>query len=638
MYCLHSKQGKISNFLRILVLQRLRNVKAIATLHEARTLKYFTECEDLAAKLENEDFTPESLAVLSHLLEQLSPILEQLTTASAKSDLPVELELEEIKDTWRRCPFPIRRFVFEKGLFHNTVRKHATSPEIRWGFTWALILAQKNQTYSTALRSLLGLLLRFHRSATTRMDALSAMRITPSRPQVEKILTRLRPHDDLIQQGMFLTFSMDNHQQYRSPGMHQLMGKGNSMVHSLSLVVKANPLVDLDLSREPKAFEASFFQASNKEKHHFQDSVSQFTIFSVAVAVLEWDLGPITPPPALITSLEGEEQEREEQEDREQAEEDTEENPLVDPPDAEVDGEDAVAANVDDDDDDGSLSEGSDDPDEPERALPRIFTISESPPFNLLDRAAHDMHSTEQVSFTGKSFTKMLPQLLGKADDPQAVREALEKFKQEKLSTGQDLIFVMVDEKLHEACLKIVKASPGEFSGFIFVLDPFHLGWNMDKVRTPKSSLSPPLFFVSHFDICFRQSSTSSPLLASRSSLLPLALSARHSTSTSKSATMFAGVITSWSSVRRLFWLKPFLSSWPRLGEKRTPEPSSRLTLKSSRPSSGNGKMNTPSGSRSTRINHQGSRCGCSLSSAWRYPMPAGGVREPVTGPSLWPP
>jgi len=107
-------------------------------------LKYFTECEDLAAKLANEDFTPESLAVLSHLLEQLSPIPEKLTTASLKSDPPIELELEEIKDTWRRCPFPIRRFVFEKGLFNNTVRKHATSPDLRWG-----------------------------------LDALSAMRITP---------------------------------------------------------------------------------------------------------------------------------------------------------------------------------------------------------------------------------------------------------------------------------------------------------------------------------------------------------------------------------------------------------------------------------------------------------------------------
>jgi len=71
--------------------------------------------------------------------------------------------------------------------------------------------------------------------------------------------------------------------------------------------------------------------------------------------------------------------------------------PLVDPPDAEVDGEDAAAAAAaaaaaddDDDDDDGSLSAVM-----TLMSLREILTISESPQFNLLDRAAHNLHSTE---------------------------------------------------------------------------------------------------------------------------------------------------------------------------------------------------------------------------------------------------
>jgi hypothetical protein len=77
---------------------------------------------------------------------------------------------------------------------------------------------------------------------------------------------------------------------------------------------------------------------------------------------------------------------------------------------------------------------------------------------------------------------RVLPQLLEVSEDPNTVLQVLSDFRQEMEGAAQTKAFVMCDEKLFEICQKLKKRSQVETAPFIFLLDPFHFGWNMEKV------------------------------------------------------------------------------------------------------------------------------------------------------------
>jgi len=99
----------------------------------------------------------------------------------------------------------------------------------------------------------------------------------------------------------------------------------------------------------------------------------------------------------------------------------------------------------------------------------------------LPEEADAHLEENSPVTYAGKSCLRMMDQLLGKSEDPEMVKAVLNSFLKEIDQCGQQHSFVMCDEKLYTISLRLQQKFES-YSKFTFLLDPFHLGWNLEKV------------------------------------------------------------------------------------------------------------------------------------------------------------
>jgi hypothetical protein len=198
-------------------------------------------------------FSADELAAITYWLKKLAPHLASLALFSFSTLDDDDFSVESVTNIWSKCPFPIREYIFENGpflspfcrliplftflllllclfflrlgLLKNTTRGSATDSNLRLSFLWSLVGKNRSIHTSTPILQLLGLVMQFHQSADVRQQVLSKLRLSPSRPTVNKILAEVAESETVpLPQGWSWAFAFDNHQQKRSMGSHHLQG------------------------------------------------------------------------------------------------------------------------------------------------------------------------------------------------------------------------------------------------------------------------------------------------------------------------------------------------------------------------------------------------------------------------------
>jgi len=465
-------------------LERLRGISVPRYFSKIEDRSYVPECRILAQRLNADGITEEYLACLCSLLSDIAPHLDLLTDAASRLETQDPLDAQVLQSSWLSCPVPIREFIFEKGLLKNTSRDPKSS--LRLGFLWNLVLRNKSSNNIPSLAYLLGLYMRLGRSQTEKLAVLSKLRVCPSKTTLDLGLPGIsQAAADEPLPGAYAIFSFDNHQQQFSMtgGAKDLIriNMAHSVTRSVRYVPSLPPRIPVE-AIEPLGEHC--FKANSKEKAQLKHANLCFLSFASSVLHLNLDQHGLPPELLLGEGLDeflqsgGEEEEEEEDEDQEGP---YRESRTIDPSLAIEDLLEQPEASPQD-----QQSRR-----QPVSSLPPIY------PFPKMDDWPDEekvmtpedadafVEDPMELKFSGKSVLKMMPQLLGRSEDPEMVRTVLNSIVREMDRLNQPHAFVMCDEKLYTLCLKLCKRAP-QFSQLTFLLDPFHLGWNIEKVRLIK--------------------------------------------------------------------------------------------------------------------------------------------------------
>jgi len=454
------------------------------------------ECEALAEKWGEEEISTEYLACLCSLLADISPHLQTLMEASCKRMVGDPFDAETLRGTWSSCPFPIREFIFERGLLKNTSRDVDAS--LRLGFLWDLVLRNQSSSNFPGLSFLLGLYMRLGRSHTEKMVVLSKLRICPSKTTMDRALPSISRNVEAASPlNSIPVFAFDNHQQqFSMSGGARDLTRSN-MAHSVTRSVRYVPLLPpaVSLDEELPPLSMGSFKANKKERAQIRACNQQFFLYASG---LHFSPGRELPPELSLGSgleeIMEENQQAQDQEEGEVEEEEEEEEG------EEEEGGESCSAQVVDPAlpiEDCVLQKEGNHPGEKEKSpLMPLFSPPDMDEWEVDEKilipeeADAYLEENAAITFAGKSHLRMMDQLLGKSEDPEMVKSVLYSFLGEMQKFGQSHAFVMCDEKLFTICLSL-QPKNRDFTKFTFLLDPFHLGWNLEKVSFPFSLLFP---------------------------------------------------------------------------------------------------------------------------------------------------
>jgi len=481
--------------LRPLGLEKLRGIRVPQYLSKVSDRSYYRECQSLAEKLRlgdregvqesaqedldelEEEVTAEYLACLCSVLADLSPHLSFLVKRSKGYQPENPFNMEDLENAWDFCPYPIREFIFDKGLLRNTSPEG--SDRLRLGFFWHLVLRNQSSHNYQGFPLLLGLFMRLGRSQTEKLNVLSKLRVCPSKSTLDAILPKILTQTDLqVPEGSLAVFAFDNHQQQLSmSGAARNLTRSN-MVHSVTRSIRYLPdLPPGNMSQlDQQQLSLSSFRSSPKELAQIREANRQFTSFAAAAFRERGKQARFPPEIQLSGPIEEiqpttSEDEDDEEDEPEEDERSAEENPTFDPS---FPVEEVLVRLPRRQNQNSSLP--------PLYSRPSTQGWPEEQRVLFPEEADLLLPDDQPIKFTGKSLLKMMPQLLGRSEDPEMVKSTLRSFLAEMDERKQAKAFVMCDEKLYSICLKL-SLSIASFSRFIFLLDPFHLGWNMEKVR-----------------------------------------------------------------------------------------------------------------------------------------------------------
>jgi len=487
----------------------LAALKKLCVPERLKRLVYYPECEALAENFQVDGITAEYLTALSYLLDNLAPHISLLTKLSFKN-LPNELfDVSDVEKTWSSCPFPLRVFVFEQGFLKNSTR--GEKDPLRLGFLWSVIAHNQSKNNISALLQVVGLFLEHNRSSTEKTGLLSHLRVIPSRNHGEELLKNLNRNREEVKPPYLLTFSFDNHQQAASMRGNAKNLHRPTMVNSITRCMKILPSLPEEVlgSSEGRSLKKYHFFATEVEKQHLKEAYLQFFQYAATSLLDKTNSGTTVQSALPIEKMKefvseddsrrnGDQTEQDEDDEEEEdpspekqqgvgekegggEEEDTQEpesgepfhSSFVDP---EYQVEELVHRNLREEGEEGK---------ENQMKYPPIYVLEKLPEqLKLVDLSSLDDKINCSLKLDGKSKIKILPQLLGNSEDPENILQVLKDFIHELDIAEQPRAFLMCDEKLFTLTQKLYRDSP-ELGRFRFVLDPFHAGWNMDKVNFP---------------------------------------------------------------------------------------------------------------------------------------------------------
>jgi len=419
------------------------------------------------------------LATLCSILEDLSPhlrLLMEAHTEQSEKERPGVFPFASMsaEDIWGECPLPIREFIFEKGLLFNTSRD--SSDSLRKGFLWTLVLRNKSSHVNPPLSQLLSFYMRLNRSQSNKQIVLSKLRITSSRTTVDKLIPQassLAESEETVG-AEFVVAAFDNHQQQLSMSGNTGNASRSPMVHSVTRslrVIPSIPLGNFSAERPSVSLSRNHFLATPKEK--FQMKESQIQLLSFTMKLLQANSN--SNERLSFSNIDFESL----FEPTEEGDEETQEGGRIDPA---FPIEESIFSHPPVETQSQGRGRGCEAT--PGSSFPPLYrrpSEAETPGeiATLFPEAAEAKLFEGKKLLTGKSTLKLMPQLQGKSEDTQMVRSVLRSLLQEMDSRGQETGFLMCDEKLFTIAQNFCKAPP--FSRITLLLDPFHLGWNLEK-------------------------------------------------------------------------------------------------------------------------------------------------------------
>jgi len=475
-------------------LEKLRRISVPLYDSELERLADYKACEELAAILEENgeseeseeseegsvkgEMTTEYLAALTYLLSKLAPHISRLAKIAFESNSSADpFDCEALRGTWASCPFPIRKYVFEQGLLKSTSR--AEKDPIRLGFLWTLICRNQSERNAPPLLVLFSLFFQYHQSHSEKNVLLSRLRVISSRKTNEATLSRFCEAES--PGAEYASFAFDNHQQAASMAGNARNIYRPSMINSVTRCARILPRLPLPYRVDgPGPLLSRFsFLSTAKEREHLDHANRSFFIYA-ATSLLErskrGSSSRTTISPDILSQLIPDDEQNETQ------------SAIAEP---EVLVEDLSFP---------PSTQGAPEKSFPYPPLYQLPGNAEVQPGSALlkpkDVDQEFFPPDSAFHFDGKAHLEILPQLLGNSEDPDIIKTVLGEFVEKMNKMGQEKAFLMCDEKLFTLIHKMHREIPS-YRRFILVLDPFHLGWNLEKVSSPFSFFF--LFSLLHF-------------------------------------------------------------------------------------------------------------------------------------------